>query len=439
MTDTIERRTPKNLFVEFHVLRSFAPGNLNRDDLGTPKTAMFGGVRRLRISSQCIKRTWRTSDFFRGALARELLGIDVLGVRTKKLPMLVRQRLEKELPPEALDGMNELLQRIGRKDAEPKAGEKGTAHLLYLTSSEIEAVQSFVRENAEALGKLAHMRAADDQPAAAAAESSEAADDGKTKSAGSRGRSRKALRSKDREKLLEELQHGLKKHLEEQKPRNAVDVALFGRFVTGDEFPSVEAALQVAHALGTQKVEMEYDYYSAVDDLGEGPGAGHIGETEFAQSVLYQYAVCDFRTLIRNLEGHAERAKDLAAYAMRAITLAAAQAVPVGKVKGTAPQNPADYVEVVVRCDAPISLANAFLRPVRPTEERDVMDLSIARLRERALKYEAAYSREEDVFGRFVFSAAYELSGAKLHQEKTCKSPDELATKVCDLLLSAEV
>src|SRR5262245_58053625 len=60
---------PRNVFVEFHALTSHAPSNLNRDDLGTPKTAVFGGVRRLRISSQCLKRTWRTSEWFKGEFA----------------------------------------------------------------------------------------------------------------------------------------------------------------------------------------------------------------------------------------------------------------------------------------------------------------------------------------------------------------------------------
>ena len=48
-------------FVQLHLLTSYPPANLNRDDLGRPKTAMMGGEPRLRISSQSLKRAWRTS------------------------------------------------------------------------------------------------------------------------------------------------------------------------------------------------------------------------------------------------------------------------------------------------------------------------------------------------------------------------------------------
>lgn len=399
--DSIGVKAP-NVFVEFHVLRSHAPGNMNRDEMGTPKTAQFGGVRRLRLSSQCVKRTWRTSEWFRGVLGREQLKLDVLGTRTKRLPALVRKELSESFDALPLDGLDEVLQRIGRNSAPSKEEEKTTAHLLFLTSEEIAAVREFAKKNKNDLAKLAKLTA----DAKASEEPKEGEPEAKPKKKG--GKSAKADGSAHTE-LLEALQKALKAHLEESAPRNAVDVALFGRFVTSDEFRTVDAAMQVAHALGTQKVELEYDYFSAVDDEkqpGEDAGAAHIGESEFAQSVLYQYAVCDWRALLGNLDGYAEDAKRVAAQSMRAIALAASRAVPSGKQNGTAPQNPADYIEIVLRRDAPISLANAFLRPVsaKDGEDRDVMDLSIHRLRELAAKYHQAYSSDGDVLGRYVLS-----------------------------------
>ena len=56
-------------FLQLHLLTFFPPANLNRDDLGRPKTAIVGGVTRLRLSSQALKRAWRTSDLFSTALA----------------------------------------------------------------------------------------------------------------------------------------------------------------------------------------------------------------------------------------------------------------------------------------------------------------------------------------------------------------------------------
>lgn len=392
----------RNVFVEFHVLRSHAPGNMNRDDLGTPKTAQFGGVRRLRVSSQCVKRTWRTSEWFQGVLGREQLGLDVLGVRTKRLPSMVRKELGDALDGQALDGLDEVLQRIGRSGAPSKEEEKTTAHLLFLTSEEVVAVREFAKKNKADLGKLAKLTA----EAKSADEAKEGEPEAKPKKKSAKASKGDATAHGE---LLETLQRAFKAHMQESAPRNAVDVALFGRFVTSDEFRTVDAAMQVAHALGTQKVELEYDYFSAVDDKkepGDDAGAGHIGESEFAQSVLYQYAVCDWRALLANLDGYADDAKRVAAQSMRALALAASRAVPSGKKNGTAPQNPADYVEVVLRRDAPISLANAFLRPVgaKDGDERDVMDHSIHRMRELAAKYQEAYSHDADVIGRFVLS-----------------------------------
>ena len=56
-------------FIQLHLLTSYPPSNLNRDDLGRPKTAIMGGKTRLRVSSQSLKRAWRTSDLFESALA----------------------------------------------------------------------------------------------------------------------------------------------------------------------------------------------------------------------------------------------------------------------------------------------------------------------------------------------------------------------------------
>src|SRR5438046_1668502 len=141
-------------FIEMHALRSFPPSNLNRDDLGSPKTAVFGGVRRLRISSQCLKRTWRMSEHFRGQFAE-----DQLGVRTDRLPEEVLRALGDGLEDATREGLLVLLGSIGKKGAKQKTeedddvvedaegsgadGEEGakarTAHLLFLSRQEIES------------------------------------------------------------------------------------------------------------------------------------------------------------------------------------------------------------------------------------------------------------------------------------------------------------
>jgi CRISPR system Cascade subunit CasC len=165
-----------------------------------------------------------------------------------------------------------------------------------------------------------------------------------------------------------------------------------------------------------------------VDDLSLEPGAGHIGESEFASSVFYKYAVCDLRQLRDNLAGDGA----LAARAMKAVALAIARAVPMGKKNSTAPQNPADYLEVIVRRDAPVSLANAFLKPVVPARDADVMTESIRRLREQGQKYDAAYGT--DLLGRFVLPLREVDLGAGVTR---CETLDQLASGVEKLVADA--
>ena len=79
-------------FIQLHMLVSYPPSNLNRDDLGRPKTAVMGGTQRLRISSQSLKRAWRTSDIFTEHLK------DHMGKRTKEMGVKVKDALITGLP-----------------------------------------------------------------------------------------------------------------------------------------------------------------------------------------------------------------------------------------------------------------------------------------------------------------------------------------------------
>jgi CRISPR system Cascade subunit CasC len=76
----------KSMLIEIHIIQNHAPSNLNRDDSGSPKSAIFGGYRRARISSQCLKRCYRTSRTFRDE-------VDTLGMHTRAMPEEIKARL----------------------------------------------------------------------------------------------------------------------------------------------------------------------------------------------------------------------------------------------------------------------------------------------------------------------------------------------------------
>jgi CRISPR system Cascade subunit CasC len=364
------------------------------------------------------------SEHFRGAFAE-----DQLGIRTDRLPEVVLKAIGDSLDEPSREGLLVLLASIGRKGAKPSAAEdededdenkpekgKGddaardgavaarTAHLLFLSRQEIEVVGNFARVKKEALTKVLNNKRKPDA------------------------------------KAIEKLRKELKEYLEEHTKKNAVDVGLFGRFVTSDEFDTVEGALQVAHGLGTQKVEVEYDYFTAVDDLGEGPGAGHLGESEFASSVLYLYACCGLDELEQNLGARSvtgrtvdPEARRLARTSLPALVRAIAESTPKGKRTGTAPHTPAEYVEVVVRRGAPLSFANSFTKPVEGREaDGDVMAASIGRLAKHRDRIEGAYGRGEDALARFVLCLR-DVSGA-VPEGREVKTIAELATKLAAVL-----
>jgi len=354
------------------------------------------------------------SEHFRGAFAESQLGI-----RTDRLPEEVLKSIGDTLDEPARDGLLALLGSIGKKGAKATGNDKEedgeeskgaedptiesagtrTAHLLFLSRQEIEAVCLFAQEKKDALGKA-------------------------------------VKKKKPVTEVINKLRKDLQVYLEEHTSKNAVDVGLFGRFVTSEEFDTVDGALQVAHALGTQKVEVEYDYFTAVDDLSMESGAGHLGESEFASSVLYLYACCDLDQLETNLGARAENGRTadpeaqlLARKGLPSLVRAIAEATPKGKRTGTAPHTPAEYVEVVVRRGAPLSFANAFTKPVDAREQGgDVMGASIDRFAKHRDRVEQAYGRDQDAIARFVLCLR-DVDAVTLKQHEV-KTIDELAAKL---------
>ena len=299
-----------NRFIQLHLLTSYPPSNLNRDDLGRPKTAIMGGKTRLRISSQSLKRAWRTSDLFVEALSNHV------GTRTKEMGVEVFKALMEK-------GVNERKAKEWAKQVAEVFGKcKGVSTEKPLQDLEVEQLVHFSPEEIQAIKLLANKVAA----------------------AGN-GPSNEDL------KLL------TKKH-------TAVDIAMFGRMLASSTAYNMEAAVQVAHAVTVHEVAVEDDYFTAVDDLNRGEedmGAGHVGETEFGAGVFYLY-ICVNRDLIkRNLGGDSA----LVGKAIGALTEAAAKVAPTGKQNSFASRAYASYILAEKGNQQPRSLSVAFLQPAR--------------------------------------------------------------------------
>lgn len=331
------------MFVELHIIQNFAPSNLNRNDTGAPKDGQFGGYRRARISSQALKRAIRMTFGEDGLLPeahRAQRTKRVAGALTERLVAAGKDAAEAAAVVDAaIQGMG-LMFENGR---EPD-GEKKTEYLLFLGLREIDALAAVCLEHWDAL--------------AAIVPSEEKGTGRAAKKAG------KAALSKHVQQALLDALDG-----------RSADVALFGRMLADLPVKNVEAASQVAHAISTHRVATEFDFYTAVDDLkpDDTAGADMLGTVEFNSACFYRYSNIDVDQLIRNLGGDA----DLARTTVEAFLWASIHAIPTGKQNSMAAQNPPSFVMGVVRDRGLWSLANAFVNPITPSRDGDLVERSI--------------------------------------------------------------
>jgi len=342
------------MLIDIHLLQNHAPSNLNRDDTGAPKDAFFGEALRARISSQCLKRSIRRSEVFRTAFS----GDGLLAERTQLFPRLLREELERQGAPD--DVVQAIVRKApgfgrestkGRRDnqtereaetkTEEEAAEEKTAQLIFLSHDEVPPLAA----------KLVRLCAA------------------------------RGVKTFEKAPIDE-----IVRSLGSSTPRS-IDVAMFGRMTTSAAFSDVQAAVQVAHALSTHRLEQEFDYYTAVDDISGETGAGFIGDTAFNSATYYKYFSVHWEGLVQNLGDTA-----IAGRGVAALIRAAALAQPSGKQNSFAAHNLPDLVLVEVReRNVPISYANAFLKPVRATREQSLMDRSVAELGNYLERVAAAY------------------------------------------------
>lgn len=306
-------------YVDIHILQTVPPSNLNRDDAGSPKQALYGGARRARVSSQAWKRATRV------AFVENEPGKEPKATRTKRIATLLTRRLAERTSLDA-----DQASRIATHVLSPlgiKAGKKDTetAYLLFFGLAQLERLVDLVADQATELSAM------DDAALTAAVASLP---------------------------VSKELGSG-----------HPIDVALFGRMVADIPSLNVDAATQVAHAISTHPVEIEFDYYTAVDDEkdrseGDDTGAGMIGTVEFNSATLYRFATVGLHQLRDNLGGDTDATVDALATFLAAFT----RSMPTGHTNTFAHRTLPGLVSVVVRDDQPVNLVSAFEKPVRSTD-----------------------------------------------------------------------
>lgn len=326
-------------FIQLHLLTAYAPANLNRDESGRPKTAFMGGVERLRVSSQSLKRAWRVSETFEEAMD------GFIGKRTRRIGIdYVYQPMKNAGIADKLvmSSAKKIAEQFGKLKNDKNARDEKNLEIeqiVHVSQHEIalikQLVETLIKENREP----------DDEEL----------------------------------KLL-------------RKEQRSVDMALFGRMLASSPEFNVEAACQVSHALGVSAVTVESDFFTAVDDLNkkdEDAGSAHMGDQGFASALFYTYVCISRDLLVENLGGNEELAKR----AIAALTETALTVSPTGKQNSFASRAYATYALAEIGKKQPRSLAAAFFQPVRDTDQ---IPAAIARLKQQRDNFNNVYGNCSD-------------------------------------------
>lgn len=382
--------TPKN-FVNFHVLISHSPSCLNRDDMNMQKVATFGGVNRVRISSQSLKRAMRKSDYYCAQFGAP-------SIRTRELELLIPQFTEKlgsEFPADLIARTMELFVRASEESK--SEGSEDQEENAAGTEKKKLAVAPWSLEEIRHLCRLVQtVELTEDEIRKT-----------KEKAAKQKGKGKETEQALLEEALTEKrkkaIQAGSKQTLEAMS--SALDIALSGRMATSGLMTSIDGALAVAHVLTTHAVApQDVDWFTAVDDLvvdsGE-VGAGHLDTQQFSAGVFYRYASLNLKQLQVNLGLIADmKSAETVESRRRALEIARhvchllSTVVPTAKQQAFAAHNLADFV-LVSFSDLPISLINAFEKPIQQARGGGYLEPSIETLADYWARLQAFHHLED--------------------------------------------
>jgi CRISPR system Cascade subunit CasC len=298
--------------VEFHILQSFPVTCLNRDDLGSPKTAIVGGVQRARISSQCWKRQVR--------MGLQEQGVK-LAVRTKHLDAMIQKAcLDKGATEEQAQKTGEMMAKCLTDNA-----------LIFVSEGEASAFADYAAEQG-------------------------------------------FFESKDGQKANvseKELTKAMTKISKTVSTRSVdgLDIALFGRMVAASPQMNIEAAASFSHAISTHKASPEIEFFTALDDMPteEEQGSSHMGSLEYTSATYYRYICLDLGQLAQTLgtEDSAVLDNEMKT-AITAFIKALYTAVPSARQSTQSGVCGWDYARVLIRkgqplqyaCETPVKIAN---------------------------------------------------------------------------------
>lgn len=336
------------MFIDLHIIQTVPLANLNRDDAGSPKTMPYGGVKRLRVSSQSWKRAARES--------MEAAGLAGRTYRTRhpdaRLADLLTERGFDAAAAVPVARWAFSMLGTGTSKADKNV-------LLFASEAELGALADLLN------ARCGEFTSAFNAFAAQTAEGEAQEEQQATQAPAKGAKARKAAPPAGPDFATAGISE---KEITAafSLATHADAIGLFGRMLADNDKVNADAAVAVAHAFSVHAAAVEFDYFTAVEDIpddSEGSGAAMIETTEFSSGTLYRYATIDVEELVANCGGNAQVAAALA----EAFISAMALSMPSGKKNATAPHTVPAIVAVAARSDRPVSLAPAFEEAIRST------------------------------------------------------------------------
>lgn len=281
--------------ITVHIVNDIPWSNLNRDDTGTPKRTILGGVERGLLSSQSIKRAIR-KDFESRIMVDN--GDDLLGsYRSRNLPELVASRAVNLVEATGASADFEKLQKCAGvliKSLTGKADAKDT--ITWLSVEELETIASIVADDAQNAELEVLLKAKNPS-------------------------------------------EGFSRYMKKRGVTGSLAIAAFGRMFANATSFQTEAAIAVSPAISTHSSIIETDYFIAADDWASvndtaGAGAAHLGVALYTSGVFYRSVTIDVQELLFNWSG---KSGALATEQLTQLLKSIIYTLPTGKKNATAP------------------------------------------------------------------------------------------------------
>lgn len=384
------------MLVSIHTLQNFPASNLNRDDTGAPKTQYFGGYERARISSQCQKYAWRHA--WNDKKLPLPHAFDTLGIRTRDLPTMICDKLKDKIEDKALlEAIFKKLTEFGKKGdgssnkgkGNTDAGESSkdashTQQILFYSPNEVDAI-------ADALYTYIQKEKKD-------------------------AKAFSKLKPKDVSAIYQKI----------NILPMCLDVSLFGRMTTDNSMRKVESAIQVAHALSTNALLPESDFFVAVDDMTlarNEAGTGILMHFDYNSSCYYRYASINLDQWVKNLAvGREEDVTSIIREVLPSVLQTIALINPTGKQNSFAANTaPSTILVEVIDNNIPVSYANAFVQPVQTTLSDDTCEDICQKSEDALLTF---VEKMHQQYGQFLGGKRFLLST----QEKPAVIPADTTT-----------